>query len=122
MMKSILEQSPSSNVQPDNLTKGYDAARTNAPEERGSVMHAKQKQHTQRDLQSEGNLAVKDERQQILQKPKDKTFLHVLPPVPAMTEENLNDDTLAPAIGIISAFGLSAILWGLIILSISWIW
>ncbi|MEI8015925.1 MAG: hypothetical protein WCH20_13960 [Nitrospira sp.] len=85
-------------------------------------MHAKQKQHTQRDLQSEGNLAVKDERQQILQKPKDKTFLHVLPPVPAMTEENLNDDTLAPAIGIISAFGLSAILWGLIILSISWIW
>jgi hypothetical protein len=122
MMKSILEQSPSSNVQPDNLTKGYDAARTNAPEERGSMMHAKQKQHTQGELQSEGNLAITYERLQILQKPKDKTLPPVLRSVPAMTEENLNDDTLAPAIGIISAFGLSAILWGLIILGISWIW
>ncbi|MEK7351718.1 MAG: hypothetical protein AAB177_12665, partial [Nitrospirota bacterium] len=101
---------------------GYDAARTNAPEKRGCMMHAKQKQHTQRDLQSEGNLAVRYERQQILQKPKNKTFPPVLRPVPAMTEENLNDDTLAPAIGIISAFGLSVILWGLIILGISWIW
>jgi hypothetical protein len=86
------------------------------------MMHAKQKQHTQRDLQSEGNLAVAYERLQILQKPKDKTFPPVLRPVPAMTEENLEDDTLAPAIGIISALGLSVILWGLIILGISWIW
>jgi hypothetical protein len=122
MMKSILEQSPSSNVQPDNLTKGYDAARTNAPEERRCMMLTKQKQHTQRDLQSEGNLAIGHERLQILQKPKNKTITPVLRSVPAMTEENLNDDTLAPAIGIISAFGLSAILWGLIILGISWIW
>jgi len=122
MMKSILEQSPSSNVQPDDLTEGYDAARMNAPEERGWMMHAKQKQHTQSDLRSEGNLAVTYERLQILQKPKDKTFPPVLRPVPAMTEENLNDDTLAPAIGIISAFGLSVILWGLIILGVSWIW
>jgi hypothetical protein len=122
MMKSILEQSPSSNVQPDDLTEGYDAARMNAPEERGCMMHAKQKQHTQSDLRSEGNLAVTYERLQILQKPKDKTFPPVLRPVPAMTEENLEDDTLAPAIGIISALGLSAILWGLIILGVSWIW
>jgi hypothetical protein len=122
MMKSILEQSPSSNVQPDNLTKGYDAARTNAHEERGYMMYKKQKQYTQRGLQSEGNLAVTYEHLQILQKPKDKIFPHVLRPVPAMTEENLNDDTLAPAIGILSAFGLSAILWGLIILGLAWIW
>lgn len=86
------------------------------------MMHAKQKQHTQRHLQSEGNLAVAYERLQILQKPKDKTFPSVLRPVPAMTEENLQDDTLAPAIGIISAFGLSVLLWGLIILGVSWIW
>ncbi len=85
-------------------------------------MHAKQKQHTQSDLQSEGNLAVTYERLQILQKPKDKTFPPVPRPVPAMTEENLNDDALAPAIGIISALGLSVILWGLIILGVSWIW
>ena len=85
-------------------------------------MHAKQKQYTKRHLQSEGNLAVTYERLQILQKPKDKTFPPVLRTVPAMTEENLEDDTLAPAIGIISAFGLSAILWGLIILGIAWIW
>ncbi len=122
MMKSILVQSPSSNVQPDNLTKGYDAVRTNGHEERGYMMRAKQKQYTQSDLQSEGNLAVTYERLQILQKPKDKTFPPVLRPVPAMTEENLNDDTLAPAIGIISALGLSVILWGLIILGVSWIW
>jgi dsDNA-specific endonuclease/ATPase MutS2 len=86
------------------------------------MMHAKKKQHTQRNLQYEGNLAVTHERLQILQKPRDKTFPPVLRPVPAMTEENLHDDTLAPAIGILSAFGLSAILWGLIILGISWIW
>ena len=86
------------------------------------MMRAKQKQYTQSDLQSEGNLAVTYERLQILQKPKDKTFPPVLRPVPAMTEENLNDDTLAPAIGIISALGLSVILWGLIILGVSWIW
>ena len=85
-------------------------------------MHAKQKQYTKRHLQSEGNLAVTYERLQILQKPKDKTFPPVLRTVPAMTEENLEEDTLAPAIGIISAFGLSAILWGLIILGIAWIW
>ena len=86
------------------------------------MMHAKQKQHTQRDLQSEGNLAGAYERLQILQKPKNKTLSPVLRPVPAMAEENLNDDTLAPAIGIISAFGLSVLLWGLIILGVSWIW
>jgi hypothetical protein len=86
------------------------------------MMHAKQKQHTQGELQSEENLAITYERLQILQKPKDKTLPPVLRPVPAMTEENLNDDNLAPAIGIISAFGLSAILWGLIILGISWMW
>ena len=122
-MKSILEQSPSSDGRPDDLTEGYDAARTNAPEERGGgVMHSKQKQYAKRHLQSEGNLAVAYECLQILQKPKDK----ILPPevrlVPAMTEENLNDDTLAPAIGFINALGLSAILWGFIILSIAWIW
>jgi hypothetical protein len=34
-MKSILEESPSSDGRLDDLTEGYDAARTNAPEERG---------------------------------------------------------------------------------------
>ena len=86
------------------------------------MMRAKQKEYSQRGLQSEGNLAVTYERLQILQKPKDKIFPPVLRPVQAMKEENLNDDALAPAIGIISAFGLSVILWGLIILGISWIW
>jgi hypothetical protein len=121
-MKSILAQSLSSDGRPDDLTEGYDAARTNAPEERGDVMHSKQKHYTKRHLQSEGNLAVAYERLQILQKPKDKTFPPVLRPVPAMTEESLIDDTLAPAIGIISAVGLSIILWGLIILGVYWIW
>ena len=86
------------------------------------MMRAKQKEYSQRGLQSEGSLAVTYEHLQILQKPKDKIFPPVLPPVPAMKEENLNDDTLAPAIGILSAFGLSAILWGLIVLGIAWIW
>jgi hypothetical protein len=86
------------------------------------MMHTKQKLYTQLGLQSEGNLAVTYERLQILQKPKDKIFPPVLRPVPAMTEEHLNDDTLAPAIGFINALGLSAILWGLIILGIAWIW
>ena len=122
MTKSILEQSPSSDGRPDDLTDGYDAARTNEPEERGYMMRAKRKQHTQRDLQSEGNLALANNHLQILQKPKDKTLSPVLRSVPAMTEENLNVDTLAPAIGIISAFGLSVLLWGLIILGVSWIW
>ena len=86
------------------------------------MMRAKRKQHTQRDLQSEGNLALANNHLQILQKPKDKTLSPVLRSVPVMTEMNLNVDTLAPAIGIISAFGLSVILWGLIILGVSWIW
>ena len=86
------------------------------------MMRAKRKHHTHRDLQFEGNLAFANNHLQRLQKPKDKTLSPVLRPVPAMTEENLNDDTLAPAIGILSAFGLSAILWGLIILGLAWIW
>jgi hypothetical protein len=122
MMKSILEKNPSSDGRPDALTDGYDAAGTNEPEERGCMMRAKRKQHTHRDLQYEGNLAFANDRLQILQKPKDKTLSPVLRSVPAMTEEYPENDTLAPAIGIISAFGLSTILWGLIILGISWIW
>jgi len=122
MMKSILEQSPSSDGRPDDLTDGYDAERTSEPEERGYMMRAKRKQHTHRDLQSEGNLAFANDHLQILQKPKDKILSPVLRSVPAMTDEYPEDDTLAPAIGIISAFGLSVILWGLIILGVSWIW
>jgi hypothetical protein len=60
---------------------------------------------------SEGNLALADE-----------IFSPILRPAPARTEKNLNDDALAPAIGIMSAFGLSVILWGLIIFGVSWIW
>jgi hypothetical protein len=86
------------------------------------MMSAKRKQHTHGDLQYDGNLAVANDHLQILRKPKDKTLFPVLRLVPAMTEENLKDDTLAPAIGIISAFGLSVILWGLIILGVFWMW
>lgn len=85
-------------------------------------MRAKRKQHTHRDLQSEGNLAFANDRPQILQKPKEKALSPVLRLVPAMMEEYPEDDPLAPTIGIISAFGLSVILWGLIILVVSWIW
>ncbi len=122
MMKSILVQSPSSDGRPDDLTDGYNAARTNEPEERGYMMRAKRKQHTHRDQQFEGNLALANDRLQILQQPIDKILSPVPRPIPAMTDENLKDDTLAPAIGIISAFGLSVILWGLIILGVSWVW
>jgi hypothetical protein len=86
------------------------------------MMHAKKKQYTQRNLQSEGNLALANDRLRILQQPIDKILSPVLRPVPAMTEENLKDDALAPAIGFISAFGLSVLLWGLIILGVSWVW
>jgi hypothetical protein len=86
------------------------------------MMHAKRKQHTQRGLQSEGKLAFANDSQQVLQKPKDKTHSPVQCPVPASTEEHLEKDTLAPAIGIIGGFGLSALLWGLILLGISWMW
>jgi len=86
------------------------------------MMRAKRKQHAHRDLQFEGNLALANDRLQILQQPIDKILSPIPRPLPAMTEENLKDDTLAPAIGIISAFGLSIILWGLIILGVYWIW
>ena len=85
-------------------------------------MRAKRKQHTHRDLESEGNLAFANDRLQILQKPRGKTLSPVLRLVPTMMEEYPEDDPLAPTIGIISAFGLSAILWGLIILGVFWIW
>jgi hypothetical protein len=74
-------------------------------------MNRKQKWGTKAYPRSEGNLALADE-----------IFSPILRPAPAITEENLHDDALAPAIGIMSAFGLSVILWGLIILGVSWIW
>jgi hypothetical protein len=86
------------------------------------MMRAKRKHHTHRDLQFEGNLAFANNHLQRLQKPKDKALSPVLRPVPAMAEEYPENDTLAPAIGIISAIGLSVILWGLILLGVSWIW
>jgi hypothetical protein len=86
------------------------------------MMRARRKQHTQRDLQFEGNLAFANERLQVLQNQKDKTLSLVPRPASAMTEGYLEEDALAPAIGIISAFGLSALLWGLILLGISWMW
>jgi hypothetical protein len=111
MMTSILAQSPSSDGRPDDLTDGYDAARTSEPTEGGALMNTKQKWGAKAYPRSEGNLALADE-----------TFSPVLRPAPAITGKNLNDDTLAPAIGILSAFGLSVILWGLIILGVSWVW
>jgi hypothetical protein len=111
MMKSILAQSPSSNVQPDNLTKGYDAARRDEPEEGGALMNTKQKREATAYPQSEGNLALADE-----------IYSPILHPAPAITEEYLEKDALAPAIGFMSAFGMSFILWGLIILGVFWIW
>ena len=86
------------------------------------MMHAKRRQHTQRELQSVGNLALADERLQILQQPKGTPLSLVLRPAAAMMEGYLEEDTLAPAIGIISGFGLSVLLWGLILLGISWMW
>jgi hypothetical protein len=74
-------------------------------------MNRKQKWKAKAYPRSEGNLALADE-----------IFSPVLRLAPARTEKNLNDDALAPAIGIMSAFGLSVILWGLIILGVSWIW
>jgi len=74
-------------------------------------MNRKQKWRAKAYPRSEGNLALADE-----------IFFPILRPTPARTEKNLNDDALAPAIGIMSAFGLSVILWGLIIFGVSWIW
>jgi hypothetical protein len=111
MMTSILAQNPSSDGRPDDLTEGYDAARTSEPAEGGALMNRKQKWGATAYPRSEGNLALAVE-----------IFSPVLRPAPAIAEENLNDDTLAPAIGILSALGLSVILWGLIILGVSWTW
>lgn len=111
MMTSILAPSPSSDGRPDDLTEGYDAARTSEPAEGGALMNKKQKWGAKAYPRSEGNLALADE-----------IFSPVLRTAPAITEEYLEKDTLAPAIGILSAFGLSVILWGLIILGVSWIW
>ena len=111
MMTSILAQSPSSDGQPDDLPEGYDAARTSEPAEGGALMNRKQKWGAKAYPRSEGNLALADE-----------IFSPILLPAPAITEENLNDDCLAPAVGIIGGFGLSALLWGLILLGISWMW
>lgn len=74
-------------------------------------MNRKQKWKAKAYPRSEGNLALADE-----------IFSPVLRLAPARTEKNLNDDALAPAIGFMSAFGLSVTLWGLIILGVSWIW
>jgi hypothetical protein len=73
-----------------SVTEGCDAARTDEPAEGGPLMNRKQKWGAKAYPRSEGNLALADE-----------IFSPVLWPAPAITEENLNDDTLAPAIGIL---------------------
>jgi len=81
-------------------------------------MHTKRKQNTMRYQKSEGSLALADESPHLLQKPSNKRLIPILTQVPAITEEDPKDDALAPAMGIISAIGLSVMLWGLIILGI----
>lgn len=74
-------------------------------------MNKKHKRKTKASPQSEGNLALADEISPPIQKPAS-----------ASMEGHLEKDALAPATGFLSAFGLSVILWGLIILGVYWTW
>ena len=83
-------------------------------------MVAKRPQNAMRYQHSEGNLVLAEERLQVRQNHKAKTDSSVLSLVPTTTEEDSGGDALSPAVGVISAMGLSIVLWFLIGLAIYW--
>ena len=84
-------------------------------------MHAKRKRETKTYPQSEGNVALADERLRVFQQPKAKTLSPVLGVAQDSTEEASKADALAPATGIMAGIWLSIMLWCLIILVMYWV-
>jgi hypothetical protein len=84
-------------------------------------MEPKRKQKILAHPQSEGNLALIDERLTVLQKPKVKTLVPVVRGTRDVTEDNTQIDDISPAKGIIGAVGVSALLWCLIFFVIYWV-
>ena len=84
-------------------------------------MHTRRKRHTKTYPQSEGNVALADERLRVFQQPKAKTLSPVLGVAQDSTEEASKADALAPATGIMAGIGLSIMLWCLIILVMYWV-
>ena len=83
-------------------------------------MHTTRTWETTTYPQSEGNLAVADERLGVLQQPKAKTLSLVRGVAQDITEEASTADALIPAKGIIVGMGLSILLWGFIVLVMYW--
>ena len=84
-------------------------------------MHTTRKRDTTTYPQSEGNVALADERLRVFQQPKAKTLSPVLGVAQDSTEEASKADALAPATGIMAGIGLSIMLWCLIILVMYWV-
>ena len=84
-------------------------------------MDMSRKRDQQGQFESWGNLALVGESVGAPQSPKVRT----LSLVPAALEENCDEqsevDSLAPARGIVMGIGLSIVLWGSIIVVLSWI-
>ncbi len=81
-------------------------------------MNIKHKQETGKYPQSWGNLAVKNQSFDATQGPKVQRFLAPVT-VGDIPEEESEVDPLGPAKGIILGFGLSIMLWSVIILVMS---
>jgi hypothetical protein len=90
--------------------KGFMA---NCEKERNSLLKAKGQRETSQYPQSWGNLALAEERLNVLQKPQVKTRFPRLSLVPDSTEE-IEVDALAPTAGIINGIRLSLTLGSLI--------
>ena len=86
----------------------------NCEKEGNAVMQTKGQRETRQYPQSWGNLALADESQGVLQKPKAKTRSPRLSVVPDITEEVVEVDALAPTTGIINGIRLSLTLGSLI--------
>ena len=69
--------------------------------EGNALMQTKGQRETQQYPQSWGNLALADESLGVVQTPKAKTRSPRLSVVPDITEEEVEDDALAPTTGII---------------------
>ena len=84
-------------------------------------MGMKRQQDTPKHLQSWGNLALVDERLGAPQSPKVRNLSLVPVTIKENSDQESGIDSLGPARGMILGIGLSSLLWGAIILVLSWI-
>jgi hypothetical protein len=92
----------------------------NCDKDGNALMQTKGKRETRQYPQSWGNLALADESLGVLHKPNTNPCFPRLSLVQDMTEEEVEDDALAPATGILNGIRLSITLWSVIALIILW--